>query len=186
MDLWLSPVAQHSCKVLSQFEGVFNLQLGYMTVPTRKLFERQLSADNTKTLVTPHHIFLTNKSFPHPSLCGSRLMRYNGQAVSCHSKQQVESLLLARVGWSNILSLVWKHCGLAEAQCAVVNTVFIEVLAYWHLVLISGLHNKELCILCGNICYPVSSAAWLWQPNCLYVCYNYTCDFHLWYWVALF
>ena len=39
-------------------------------------------------------------------------------------------------------SLVWKHYDLTVAQCAVANTVFIEVLAYWYMVLISGLHNK--------------------------------------------
>jgi len=87
-------------------------------------------------------------------------MNYSGQAVSCHSKQQVGSLLLARDVWSKILCLVWKLFGLTEAQGAVVNTVFVEVLAYWYLVLISGLYYKELCILCGNICNPVSSVAW--------------------------
>ena len=40
---------------------------------------------------------------------------------------------------------MWKLCGLTEVQCAVVSAVFIEVLAYWHLVLINGLHYRELC-----------------------------------------
>ena len=29
------------------------------------------------------------------------------------------------------MSLLWELCGINEAQCAVVNTVFIEVLALW-------------------------------------------------------
>jgi len=49
---------------------------------------------------------------------------------------------------------VWELCGFTEAQCDVVNSVFIEVLAYWHLVLISGLHSKELCFVWEHL-YPV-------------------------------
>ena len=58
-------------------------------------------------------------------------MMYSGQAVSFDSKQQVGSLPLACGGWNKILSLVWKLCGLTKAQCAVVNTMFIEGLTLW-------------------------------------------------------
>jgi hypothetical protein len=33
--------------------------------------------------------------------------------------------------WSKTLRVLWKLCGLTEAQCAVVNTLFIEVLLLW-------------------------------------------------------
>jgi hypothetical protein len=82
MDFWLLPVAQHSCKSLSQFEGVLNLQLGCLTVSSwqpllRGLFLCQLSADYTVTLDTPHYIFITSKSFSQPTWFCFHLMRYN-------------------------------------------------------------------------------------------------------------
>ena len=57
---------------------------------------------------------------------------------------------------------MWELCGLAEAQGAVVSTVYRRSgtvdLVFVH-DLAHRLHCEGLCILCGNICYHVSSVA---------------------------
>jgi hypothetical protein len=65
-------------------------------------------------------------------------------------------------GCSKILSLVWELCGLTEAQCALVPTIYrsfgIVDLVLLH-DLTKGLHSKRLCMLCGDVCDPLSIAS---------------------------
>jgi hypothetical protein len=122
MDFLLSPLDLHSCKILSQCEAVLKLQLGclkrqYVTFLMRK-YSRVSSVQITESLDTLRHILLTSMSFFHPTIwCIVGKLSY-------HSQQQVWSLLLARDSWSKVLSLVWKLCGLTEAQCGVVHGVY--------------------------------------------------------------
>jgi len=112
----------HSCKILLQCEAVLKLQLGclkrqYVTFLMRK-YSRVSSVQITESLDTLRHILLTSMSFFHPTIwCIVGKLSY-------HSQQQVWSLLLACDGWSKVLSLVWKLCGLTEAQCGVVHGVY--------------------------------------------------------------
>jgi len=50
------------------------------------------------------------------------------QSVIQCRQQEVRGLLVEHDSWSKTLRLLRKLCGLAEAQCAVVDTLFTEVL----------------------------------------------------------
>jgi len=121
-----------------------------------------------------------SKSFSLPNSSVYYLMGENWQAESCHS------LPLVHAGCSKTLSLVWKLCGLTEAQCAVFHTV----LALWiwssYMIWQSCFTPKD-CVCVEGMSVTLYPVCHDWGSPILFVlCLIILFVFHLLYWAVLF